>query len=640
MLYFFPSSVLAKGHQDHIQQIKSSPGIYFDPIGELKINVGYLDILAPVDISYISPHLENINSILGTVRFLCNQYQLETAGDLECHSILEPLSVRYNDIVSEYSSFSHLTSSSRVRRGAWLGIVGSLSKTIFGTLNEDDAIKYDNAIQSIQNNEKRLSSLIKENILVTTSTLSKLNKTFYNIKTNEVNLNIAIDDLSQKLKNISKISNDINFKVKLNSILNSLESSLLALSFQLQDITNAIMLSSQHILHPAILPPTQLYEELVDNYRHLPLDTKLPLSLELSNIHKLINVSSVVCFSLGNNIVFILKIPLVSPRQYNLFHNIALPTPHNSIEPHFFSFIKPSCKYIAMTKDKSEYCKLTSLTECKIISDDDYICDIPSVYPTSANPSCESELLSTVVSSLPVQCKTDFIHGHIDVWKPITNNRWIFVQSLNNKLFVECPKQKISEINIIGTGILSTPQNCVAFCKTTRLVPKLSNIKINVKITQSDFSIINDSCCNLLSLRQKSDEPPIKLQNVDLDIFTSDVESKFKSISDAADKIKNQHPILKYETHYSTLLVIISVSCIIFIIYKFFMLIKSHSRHSWSFPIITRATRPMSTEQNPTLNLEPRAKFTENIPDNNPSIERDKSTLEPSIPSPSTRMNI
>lgn len=323
--------------------------------------------------------------------------------------MLEPLSVRYNDIVSEYSSISHLVDNNRVRRSAWLGVIGSLSKTIFGTLNEDDAIKYDNAIQSVQNNEKRLSSLVKENILVTTSTLSKLNKTFYEVKTNEINLNIAIDELSQKLKNISKISKEINFKVKLNSILNSLESSVLALSFQLQDITNAILLSSQHILHPAILPPTQLYEELVDNYRHLPTDMKLPLNLELSNIHKLINVSSVVTFSISNKIVFVLKIPLVSPRQFNIFHSIALPTPHSNTEPNYFSFIKPSDKYIALTKDKSEYCKLRSLTECSIISHHEYICDVTNIYPSVANPSCEIELLSTVVTSLPVHCKTDFI---------------------------------------------------------------------------------------------------------------------------------------------------------------------------------------------------------------------------------------
>lgn len=48
------------------------------PSGKLKVGVGHLEILAPVDLSslilYIKPHLQNINSILSTMRVLCNQY--------------------------------------------------------------------------------------------------------------------------------------------------------------------------------------------------------------------------------------------------------------------------------------------------------------------------------------------------------------------------------------------------------------------------------------------------------------------------------------------------------------------------------------------------------------------------------------
>ncbi|KAL0880701.1 hypothetical protein ABMA27_001917 [Loxostege sticticalis] len=234
--------------------------------------------------------------------------------NLECNNILEPLTVRYHDLVSEYSAISHLVDK-RFRRGAWIGGIGSLAKTIFGTLNEDDGIKYDNAIQNVHDNEKRLASLIKENVLVTSSVLSQFNKTLHTIKLNEANLNQAIDDFSLKLKNITLISNELTIKTNINSILNSLEASLLTLSFRLEDITNAIMISNQNILHPAVLPPTQLYNEIVDNYRYLPVDFKLPVDLALSNIHVLLNVSSIVCYSLSNKIVFVLRIPLVSPRD-------------------------------------------------------------------------------------------------------------------------------------------------------------------------------------------------------------------------------------------------------------------------------------------------------------------------------------
>lgn len=67
----------------------------------------------------------------------------------------------------------------------WLGGISILSKIIFEIRNEDDAVKYDNAIRSTQNNEKRLGSLNKENILVTISTLFKTNETLHKIRMNE-----------------------------------------------------------------------------------------------------------------------------------------------------------------------------------------------------------------------------------------------------------------------------------------------------------------------------------------------------------------------------------------------------------------------------------------------------------------------
>lgn len=538
---------------------------------------------------------------MGTLRFICNQMQIKMQSNLECYNLLEPLTVRYNDIVSEYSATAHLTEK-RFKRGAWISGIGSLSKTIFGTLDENDGIRYNEAIQNMQNNEKRLATLMKENILITSTTLSKFNETIYKIKINEANLNQAIDNFSAQLKNISAISHELSIKSDINSIGNSLEASLLALSFRLEDLTNAIMFCSQNILHPAVLSPEQLYQEIVNNFRHIPANLRLPTHLTLSNMYSLMNSSSLICYSSSNKVNFILRLPLVSPTEYNLYHVIALPTPHNSIKPNSFSYIIPSNKYIAMTMDKTEYCNLDSPKECIVINSHEYICDITTVFPTSANPSCESELLSNIVNTLPVQCKTDFIHGQLDLWKSLKNNAWIFVQSKTNKIYVECRDQKIIDLNIIGTGILRIPENCIAFCKGTKLIPKSTPVKINVSVSHSDFNIINDSCCNLDKFTNvMSNEPPLKLQNVDLDFFTAETRSKLNSMSVKADEILADHPIIKYETPYSIVISLISIIVFLFCIIKCVSIIKSHNRLIHRFPTFHRPTsNPPTTNQTET----------------------------------------
>ncbi|XP_053607488.1 uncharacterized protein LOC128673571 [Plodia interpunctella] len=629
-LITFPAFlILAQGHPEFIHQINVSSGIYFDPIGELKIRMSHLDVVTPLDISHIEPHLQNINSVLGTTRYICNQIRLEKSYNLQCNNLLEPLTIRYHDIVSEYSTISHLVNR-RSRRGAWIGAVGSLSKIVFGTLDENDAIKYDNAIRNVQDNEKRLSSLIKDNILITSEVLTNFNKTLQSIQLNEVSLNLVIDNFSSTLKNITLISNELVVKTNIDFILNSLEASILTLSFHLEDITNAIIFSSQNILHPAVLPPTHLYQEIVNNYRYLPVDLKLPVSLTLSNIHIITNVSSVVCYSIGNKIIFVLKIPLVSPKDYSLYHNIALPTPHIKDKPNTFSFIRPSSKYIAMTIDKSEYCNLDSLKECITISPREYICDVMTVFPSSVNPCCESELLSNTISVLPVQCKTDFFYGYVDLWQPLDNNNWLYVQSKSSKLYIECPKEKLVDINIIGTGILTIPNNCMAHCKSTKLIPKFDNVKINVNIVHSNFNLINDSCCTLDKFNKIiSNEPPLKLHNINLDSFTLETKSKLNSIAKETDKILNEHQIIKYETHYSIITIVIICVILIFCITKLIMYIKSRNCLSRRLP----DTIPPIPAVSPTDQIP----IAENI---TPAKFSKPCSVKENISSPSIRINV
>ncbi|CAK1591325.1 unnamed protein product [Parnassius mnemosyne] len=167
-------------------------------------------------------------------------------------------------------------------------------------MDEEDAIKYDSAITSVQKDEKELAQLLKENILITTTSFNTFNKTISKIKYNEEILNNALNTI---LNNTNKITNDLLIESKVHSVFSSLEASLLALSFQLEDITNSIVLSSQNILHPSVLSPTQLYKELIDNDRHLPRDTGIPIALSINNIHLILSISDVSCYFINNKIV-------------------------------------------------------------------------------------------------------------------------------------------------------------------------------------------------------------------------------------------------------------------------------------------------------------------------------------------------
>ncbi|KAJ8720998.1 hypothetical protein PYW08_006463 [Mythimna loreyi] len=152
-------------------------------------------------------------------------------------------------------------------------------------------------------------------------------------------------------------------------LLNSLESITIALSFDIDDVNNAILFSKLNILHPTVLSPYQLYQELDLHRDKLPKHCELPTSLSLENIHVVIDISDLICYYHHNKIIINTKIPLVLPQTYNLYHNVPLPAPYDVTKPDTYILIAPSKPYVATTTtiDRMFYSLLESVDKCQVI---------------------------------------------------------------------------------------------------------------------------------------------------------------------------------------------------------------------------------------------------------------------------------
>lgn len=591
IVIIYSTQTWAQDEQDFVHQITASSGLYFDYLGKLKINNGQLDVLVPLDISHFRPHIENIHHAILNVEAMCDQ--IRAINKNECQSMLTPMVTRQRDLYKEFNSISHLLDT-RSRR-AWVAGVGSVMKHIFGTLSEDDGIRYDEAITALQNNVKKSASLIRENILVTNSVISSFNKTVYNIKANEDNLNEAINKLSILTQDLFNNTRDIEYQSHLNVIINSLETTILTLSFQLNDIIDAILFSSQNILHPAIVAPQQLHRELIDSSKYLPSNLELPTTLDISSIHFILNISQIVSYYINEKIIFVIRVPLVSVNAFSLFHVMSLPVSHNPVNPKSFSMIIPSYKYLAMTKDKSQYCNLEDLDQCKRMNHDTYICDVSTVYASDAKLSCESELITKVVNQLPSSCKTEIINGNLNIWKSIKNNKWIFVQSQPIKLSVDCIGSPLREHIILGTGVLQIPPGCTGYCKSTTFISKSYFNNVTIPFIYSDFNLIKDNCCNLAAVEKVDNVSLVSIENVDLEDLNSYHSSLLHELKIAKELTDSPH-IVKYGTHYSTITIILIIIVVIYIMYNLYKCKKPSGRFQINIPIMK--PRAPSSEHN------------------------------------------
>lgn len=544
-----------------IEQINESPGIYFDTEGSVKITDDYLHVLIPIDIGYIKPHIDNIKSVLGTARFFCQQIEYNNS---KCHNYLQPLVTRLDSILRDYSAISHLISD-RDKRSAWFAGVGSVFKQIIGTMDENDAIKYNNAIQSLDDSNKKLASLLKDNILMTNSAINNYNETLKSININEARLNSVIESLNFDVSQLSNTSSILYKESKMNDVYNELSSSLFTLSFRVENVIESIMFTKSHSIHPSILTPKQLHEELSRNVRNFIRQSDLPLSLNLNNIHSLIDLAQLSCYYIENKIVFVIKLPLVNKIEYILYKTIPVPIPHNKQYPNSYAMIIPNSNYIGISRDKETYVYINSLRDCIKTVNKIYICNNLDKHSVQNVPTCETEILCKVLDKLPHQCETKLIHGKIDIWQELTSNRWLFVETEPIKLTVEC-QQQITEFKLLGTGVLNLPPKCKAFCNNKEFINR-NYFNMTVKSITSDFNLINDPCCNEIKFKAlKSKLKPITLVDVKLEKIANIANDQM--MTDIDKIINGPSPLLNYDSHYPILTYCIIILILIFVCYK------------------------------------------------------------------------
>lgn len=490
---------------------------------------------------------------------------------IECTNSISSLRSQHVNNVKKFSSISYLVRQEqprRVKRG-FIDAGGSLLKTFFGTLDADDAVKFSDAIDKVQSDEKYLLHLMKDNIHIIKSTISTFNSTIVKVNENQNIINKNLNSIESAFAQLGNANDKLDVRTHLNSLFNSLESIIVTLSFDIDDINNAILFSKLNVLHPSVLSPYQLYNDLKRNMNNLPKHTELPVSLSLQNIHELIDVCNIACYFHDNRVILVLQIPLVLPQTYNLYHVIPLPSPYDISKPDTFVLVAPNKPYVAITADRMFYSLFDNVEKCKVISEKCYVCELNNVFSTIANPICETILLSEVVNSLPKVCETKLLRGSVDVFHKLSRSRWVYVQSEPSKCHITCDNDVNTYDEILfGTGILSLRKDCKAFYKTLQFSAG-DILETNVTTIVSSFNIVEDDCCNKTKLNKTLLHLPfVKL--IDANNFDSLLHASIhlNDFEQEMEKLDYPSHLHQYSIHYLSLTYVLTVVVFIYLLYR------------------------------------------------------------------------
>lgn len=271
--------------------------------------------------------------------------------------------------------------------------------------------------------------------------------------------NKNLEILINHTKSIDTKLFDISMKQDLDEHLSLLTLMTTELINEISTIINTILFSKNNAIHPLIITPEQFVNELKKTVTHLPMQTKYPLELTSRDASELLSISNLVSYYMNDKLIFIIKTPLITQTNYDLYNVVPIPISNSD---NTFIFILPNFKYFMISSNKLHYANIEDLSDCKKLSDNyRFICKLNTpLYSVHGNKVCETELMFNNMK-IPMECDTRISKINGEQWyKLFHKNTWMFVIPRKITTTLNCKNKEPVDLSLSDTGILSISDNC------------------------------------------------------------------------------------------------------------------------------------------------------------------------------------
>ncbi|XP_072375875.1 uncharacterized protein [Diabrotica undecimpunctata] len=619
-----------------IKEIEPSPGIYYDHVAHVNFYESSWKLVTYLNLDSFKNKLKLIDSNLRKTKEICMHNSLNSLS--LCNTsllVIEQLAPAIHEKDKVLQDLAHTT---RVKRGIIDGI-GTVFKTLFGTLDHNDAEYYDAAINKVESNDKHLITLLKDQIQIVQTTISNFNSSITNVERNNNIFDKNFRTIQKLTQDNSKNIFQLNLKQVIDEHLSLITLLISEVNNEYSNIINAILFSKTNQLHPIILSPQQYLLELTKTLPQIPPSTAYPLPLEKQNILELLSLVDVQHYFSDTKVIFIVKMPLVSQLPFQLFKLIPLPTVNNALQ---HVFILPRFNYLAISESKSTYSNLDNLDACKKLSTEDLICihHYP-IYSTYSRASCETDMLFSP-TKIPYSCDIRISQFYTDTWYPLLKrNTWLFILPKPISVTVQCKNNRPEDHMISRTGILTLNADCKVYTSSTILSSyKSTSFQSVTKSVLPTINILQDDCCNSsikfnLTTLYVSPSHIFTLDRENLNIASHKLEVLKNTINEVEQEANSPIQILHNSYFLYFLLTLIKIFGI-YLLYRLYRYCKKHHKHSHdtgcisncitfnyckeiknsrqeSLPLSFELTSNPSTSNNGTITISPKLRRSDRI---------------------------
>lgn len=471
-----------------VTKVHKSPGLYFEKHQTLRIKNAEWRIATYLDYEGLLQAL-----VVPDYSILCNNWKLIPADsnrtdelyhayfydDLskegQCQAILgtQYLLLKKVKIATIIDKIKFYTQNLRkdspddnrpqLKRGfAPFGIIGTLSKSLFGLMTAEDAELINDRIDRAKEDQRQLTKLESESLHVVDSKFKAIvghletqKETMYRLKNN---LDIYLEGIKVLEFFYQMLAHARNIASTFELIQESAESLLNLLIDLYHGKINTDLISRDMI------------NDILKDIRSLQGNLDLPKG-DLDPVH-LASYCKVDAIFYGNRIIITIHVPLVHRMAYEIFKIYPVLVPQN-LNSNFTkaASINPEKNYIALSYDQKSYflTEAETLRNCEQ-AELEVICSIVNpIEDTALTTSCEAKILLNQTRDLTT-CNFNLKNHLKTQWTYLQQSKeWLFSAPKPENIKIMCGNKISNSVTIEEIGVLRLNPGCRAQLTSTTL---------------------------------------------------------------------------------------------------------------------------------------------------------------------------
>jgi hypothetical protein len=452
--------------------------------------------------------------------------------------------------------------------------VGKISKTLFGTMDDNDAQFYHEQIEHFEQGSTTLTQLAKQQLMIVKSTLGIFNDTLSDIEYEKK----TRDSLSQLQNYVTAFGSQVENATYLLSLKIAIEDHIAKASRAIQRtldiLIGSIADAQKGTLPPRVLSPALLLDTLKDSSPSFPPDTTLPFPLGKDYIHAVYQLCDIHVYIFKERLGYVISVPLVHKRTFDVLKVIPLPV---RVNQNNFVYIDIGESILCIDRAKQYYftMKESELAQCKVMEANQYVCKQQrTLFSTATVESCGVKMFQKR-EILPFECDRRLVHLSHTMWIQLRSNTWIYFAPDLDTITVLCNDRSPVDVGLKGVGRLQVHPGCKGYGTTAILYGNSNAGNVSKQIRGDLISQVplSYNCCGELVLHVNLSKLTVDLRYRKTVSHLNDMKQASKRVSKLLEEVreqewKNTHAV--YHHANSVLLFLLGSIVLICLLYKLY----------------------------------------------------------------------